>query len=78
MLGIQHMFGPSSSEAKTQPAKLVSQNGHLNENAYKYTSTSYFSSMSRMRLHVKLMKKMQELFNFIVLQTNYCKGTFPI
>ncbi|CAL1682172.1 unnamed protein product [Lasius platythorax] len=73
MLGIQHMFGPSSSEAKTQPAKLVSQNGHLNENAYKYTSTSYFSSMSRMRLHVKLMKKMQELFNFIVLQTNYCK-----
>lgn len=68
------MFGPSGSEAKTQPTKLTSQNGHLNGNTY----TSYFSSMPKIRLHEKLMKKMQEFYNFIVLQTYYCKGTFPI
>ncbi|XP_072758730.1 protein brambleberry [Anoplolepis gracilipes] len=76
MLGIQHMFGPSNSKANTEPAKLVSQlNGNLNGNGhvYKYTSTSYFRSMIKMRLREKLMKKMQELYNFIVLQTNYCK-----
>lgn len=73
MLGIQHMFGPSSSEAKIEPAKLASQNGHSNGNAYNYTSTSYFSSMAKIQLREKLMKKMQELYNFIVSQTNYCK-----
>lgn len=76
MLGIQHMFGPSSSEKKTEPAKLVFQNGHMNGNAYKHTT--YFSSMAKMRLHAKLMKIMQRFYNFVVLQTNYCKGTFSI
>ncbi|KAM0734027.1 Protein brambleberry [Formica fusca] len=71
MLGIQHMFGPSSSEKKTESAKLVSQNGHMNGNAYKHTT--YFSSMAKMRLHAKLMKIMQRFYNFVVLQTNYCK-----
>lgn len=71
MLGIQRMFGPSSSEMRTKPAKLVSQNGHMNGNVYKHTT--YFSSM--MRLHAKLMNKIQGLYNFVFLQANYCKGT---
>lgn len=78
MLGIQRLFGPNSSEAKTEPAKLASQNKHLNGNAYKYTSASYFNSMAKMRLHEKLMKKMRDLYNFFILQISYCKGTFPI
>ncbi|KAL6433450.1 hypothetical protein ACFW04_006529 [Cataglyphis niger] len=71
MLGIQRMFGPSSSEMRTEPVKLVSQNGHMNGNAYKNTTTSYFSSI--MQLHTKLMNNIQGLYNFIFLQANYCK-----
>ncbi|XP_029167264.1 protein brambleberry-like [Nylanderia fulva] len=71
MSGIQQMFGPSNSEAKTQPAKLTSQNGHLNGKTYKYTT--YFSSMPKIQLHKKVIKKIQDFYNFIVLQINYYK-----
>lgn len=73
MLGIQRIFGPNSSEAKTEPAKPVCQNKHLSGNAHKYTLTSYFNSIAKTQLHEKLMKKMRNLYNFFILQISYCK-----
>lgn len=72
MLGIQRTVGAIGSTAKAEPIKLVDQNGHMNGN--EYASSSYSNSISKVRLHTKLMNETQRLYNFIVLQLSRCRG----
>ncbi|EFN77904.1 hypothetical protein EAI_00587 [Harpegnathos saltator] len=70
MLGIQRIFGPS--RLNTKSADLAYQNGHSNRDAHEYTSSSYSNSISKAPLHTRLMKRIRELYSFIVSKANRC------
>lgn len=66
MARIQHIFGPKYSEIR--PINVAYQNGN---GAIHECTSSYSNSVPKMRLHTKLMKKLQELYNRLLSQLNY-------
>lgn len=71
------MIGPNISEAKTELIKLIHQKDHSNGIAHDNISSSYSNSVpTKVHLHTRLMRKVQELYSLMVSQINHYRGIF--